>query len=214
MHREVHKYLDGELPRNALSPEAEAELKEWESLEHTVAEPRDAQVPPWFADDVMRALPQPSVAPWRRAWRWLVTPRPMRIPPFAPLAFTAAILFVVLLPRPGAPRDTPVAPPSAADRANAPVIYVQFALTAEGAHSVSVAGDFNDWSADTGALRDPDGDGVWSGLVAVKPGMHKYMFVVNGEEWVTDPVADSYVDDEFGMRNALLAVTAPEATTS
>ena len=89
-------------------------------------------------------------------------------------------------------------------------VYVQFVFAAENAQSVAVAGDFNQWQPTTGELRDADGDGVWTALVAVDPGLHKYMFVVDGEEWVTDPRADSYVDDGFGMRNALIAVAAPQ----
>ena len=87
---------------------------------------------------------------------------------------------------------------------------MQFVFAAENAQSVAVAGDFNQWQPTTGELRDADGDGVWTALVAVDPGLHKYMFVVDGEEWVTDPRADSYVDDGFGMRNALIAVAAPQ----
>jgi hypothetical protein len=210
MHPEVHEYLDGERPRDALSPEAAAELAEWESLNRGVSEFRSEQAPPRLADDVMRALPAPAPSPLARAWGWLVTPRPLYVPPFAPLG--AAALVALLLFTRGAPDTDAVLPPAAA-LADAGVIYVQFALTARGAESVSVAGDFNGWSTDAGALRDPDGDGVWSGLVAVKPGVHKYMFVVDGAEWVTDPVAESYVDDGFGMKNALLAVATPEATS-
>ncbi|HSJ10642.1 MAG TPA: isoamylase early set domain-containing protein [Longimicrobiales bacterium] len=213
MHPEVHEYLDGERPRDALSPEAATELAEWESLNRGVTEFRSEQAPPWLADDVMRALPAPAPSPFARAWAWLVTPRPLYLPPFAPLG-AAALVALLLLTRGGpAPEGAlPEAMPATA-LADAEVIYVQFALTARGAQSVAVAGDFNGWSVDAGALRDPNGDGVWSGLIAVKPGVHKYMFVVDGAEWVTDPVAESYVDDGFGMKNALLAVTTPQATS-
>lgn len=212
MHPELHRYLDGELSREELSAEAAAELTEWAALDSAIAERRGAQAPPWLAADVMRALPAPTVAPWRRAWQWLVTPRPIRVPPFAPLA-TAAALALVLMVRPTEPpAPAPAAVATASDpAAGVPVVYVQFVFTARGARTVSVAGDFNDWSVETGALRDPDGDGVFSGLIAVQPGVHKYMFVVDGEEWQTDPMAASYVDDGFGMRNALLAVTPPTA---
>jgi hypothetical protein len=247
MHPQVHSYLDGELPRSALSPEAAAELAEWESLEQAIAERRSESAPPGLTDGVMRAIVaheahadadatagagararRPVVAPtanptttpdatrrltsatasWRRAWEWLVTPRPIRVPPFAPIAAAAALAALLLVPMGG---ETPAGLTGGTDAvpADAPVVYVQFALTAAGARSVSVAGDFNDWSPDIGLLRDTNGDGVWRGLIAVKPGVHKYMFVVDGEEWVTDPVAESYVDDGFGMRNALLAVAPP-----
>lgn len=216
MHPEVHRYLDGELPRAALSRDATAELAEWESLEPAITERRAERAPPWLANDVMRALPQPRTAPWQHAWHWLLTPRPIQVPPFAPLAAAALIALVVLLPgtdRPPAARVPATAVTGDVVADDAAVVYVRFTLNAAGARTVAVAGDFNDWSTETGVLRDPDGDGVWSGLVAVRPGVHKYMFVVDSEEWVTDPVAESYVEDGFGMRNALLSVTRPQAET-
>ena len=207
MHPDVHRYLDGEIPRDALSAEGLAELREWEALDSVIVERRAAQAPPWLANDVLRALPVAKPSAWQRAWQWFVTPHAITVRPFVPLS--AGALAVALLAIRG-PATLP-APSQPLVQADAPVVYVQFALTAKGAQTVSVAGDFNEWSVDTGALRDPDGDGVFSGLIAVKPGVHKYMFVVDGQEWVTDPLAASYVDDGFGMRNALLAVTPPAA---
>ena len=39
-------------------------------------------------------------------------------------------------------------------------------------------------------------------------GQHEYMFVVDGERWVADPLAGRYVDDGFGAgrQNAVLIV--------
>jgi hypothetical protein len=36
------------------------------------------------------------------------------------------------------------------------------------------------------------------------------MFLIDGTEWKTDPLADRYQDDGFGNRNAVLAVAASE----
>jgi hypothetical protein len=162
-------------------------------------------------NDVMRALPSPRVSPWQRVLSWLVTPRPIRIAPLTPLAVAMGALAMIII----APRadDAPVVTPTAAAEV-VPTVYVQFALTANGAQSVSVAGDFNNWSKESGELRDPDGDGVWVGMVPVQPGVHKYMFVVDGESWVTDPRAEGYVDDGFGGKNALLAVRTPVDRTT
>jgi 1,4-alpha-glucan branching enzyme len=93
-------------------------------------------------------------------------------------------------------------------------VYVQFVLSAPQAQSVAVSGDFNNWQQDGIALRDQDGDGVWTGLVALRPGLHKYMFLIDGEQWVTDPRAERYVDDGFGGRNALITVAPPPARAS
>lgn len=231
MHPELQRYLDGELSRDALSPEAAADLAAWERLQLADAHVRRETAPDWLADAVMRDIAEadsqiPAMEagaavdavqtgtrsarpPARRGVRalveWLVTPRPMQVRPLAPLGAALALMLVVLLQGVQGDGSGPVA--GAPD--GEPVIYVQFALTAEGAQSVAVAGDFNDWSVEAGTLRDTDGSGTWRGLIAVQPGVHKYMFVVDGEEWVTDPTADRFVDDGFGMRNALLAVSLP-----
>lgn len=207
MHPDLHRYLDGEVERSALSSEAQAELAEWEAIERNITQNRDVRAPRGLVSDVMAALPEPRTAWWRRTADWLITPRPIRMPPLAPIAVGVAAVLALVLLRP----VTEIAPPlvvTASD--NAPTVFVQFSLIAEGAQSVAVAGDFNNWSTDAAVLRDPNGDGVWVGLVPVVPGVHKYMFVVDGQEWVTDPLANGYVDDGFGMRNALLAVTSPE----
>jgi 1,4-alpha-glucan branching enzyme len=115
----------------------------------------------------------------------------------------AAVASVFLLPRPEAP---PV--PAAAGTTASPVVYVQFVLDAPGARSVSVGGDFDGWNGSF-ALEDPDGDGVWTGRAPVEPGLHSYMFLLDGSRWVTDPEASRYNDDGFGNRNAVLAVAAP-----
>jgi len=212
MHPELHSYLDGELERSALSAQAQAELAEWEAIERSVAERRDERAPNGLVADIMAALPEPHTPWWQRLGAWLITPQPIRIPPLAPVALGAAAVLALVLLRPAERSIVPADPAagSVTTVANtAATVFVQFSLTAEGAQSVAVAGDFNNWSTDSAVLRDPDGDGVWVGLVPVTPGVHKYMFVVDGAEWVTDPRADGYVDDGFGMRNALIAVTPP-----
>jgi 1,4-alpha-glucan branching enzyme len=97
-----------------------------------------------------------------------------------------------------------------ASRAMEPTVYVEFLLEAPGASSVAVGGDFDGWEGSY-PLSDPDGDGIWSGRVPVKPGVHAYMFLVDGSNWMTDPQAERYAEDGFGNRNAILAVTAPAA---
>src|SRR5690606_32428185 len=103
----------------------------------------------------------------------------------------------------------PDAPPTA--RAESGAVYVQFVMSAPGARSVALAGDFNEWTPSV-ALEDPDGDGVWTGRVALEAGVHEYMFVIDGTEWRPDPNALSYTDDGFGRRNSVLAVAPLDRT--
>jgi 1,4-alpha-glucan branching enzyme len=73
---------------------------------------------------------------------------------------------------------------------------------------VAVAGDFDGWEG-SHDLADPDEDGIWTGRVPLRPGVHAYMFLIDGSTWMTDPQAQRYAEDGFGNRNAVLAVTAP-----
>jgi Glycogen recognition site of AMP-activated protein kinase len=220
MHPDVHRYLDGELARDALSPEGEAELRDWEALMAELAFSRAARAPAALADRVMAMLPGAAAAPnadapaaWRRALDWLLRPRSVRLRPVTLLAAAAAfVLLVLVAPFPRRPVAPPAGPGSL--RAAAPVpsaqpqeVYVQFIYQGgPGVVSVAVAGDFNGWSPADYPLQDTDRDGVWSAMFPVPMGLHKYMFVVNGKTWVTDPRAERHVDDGFGMKNAIISV--------
>ncbi len=73
------------------------------------------------------------------------------------------------------------------------------------AKAVSLAGDFNKWSVEEGAMKRRS-DGTWAIEVPLRPGVYHYMFVVDGEGWVPDPHAESYGDDGFGNKNAILRI--------
>lgn len=213
MDKRLQAYLDGELKRDALPIDLQEEADRWGELDALTAEMRTQQAPPWLESRIMANLPAEIAQPWwRRGVIWLFSPQAVSVRPASlGLAGAAAMLGILLLNQPesSAPTVMPVGTTHTVSAA-APVIYVQFAFADPAAETVTVAGDFNDWDAGATALRDTDGDGIWTGLIALRPGMHKYMFVVNGEKWVTDPEAERYVDDGFGMRNAVIAVNPPE----
>jgi len=79
-----------------------------------------------------------------------------------------------------------------------------FRLKAPGATRVSVAGTFNGWDPQADPLRGPDRNGVWSLVLPLRPGRYRYLFVVDGVRWVTDPNAPASEADGFGGRNSLL----------
>jgi hypothetical protein len=158
------------------------------------------------ADRVMAEIRRPaagtvSAAPAgaaRRLVRWLAQPRAvtLRLRPAWTLALAAALAAVVLLPV-----GQSVAP-------GAEEGIAQFVGHFPGARSVEVVGSFNDWRRGALPLSDEDHDGIWHGAVVLPAGQHEYMFVVDGERWVADPLAGRYVDDGFGAgrQNALLIV--------
>jgi hypothetical protein len=85
---------------------------------------------------------------------------------------------------------------------------VQFSLRISDSktHTVAIAGDFNSWNPGDNLLEDPDGDGIWTGTLKLKPGRYEYMFVLDGKNWVPDPNALRYVKDGFGNKNAILEI--------
>ncbi len=66
---------------------------------------------------------------------------------------------------------------------------VEFELRAPNATSVTLSGDFNNWSHESIALHDADGDGVWTVTVTLPRGRYAYQFVVDGKKRIADPHA-------------------------
>jgi hypothetical protein len=220
MKEELHRHLDGELPLEGLREDDRGEAESWERLLRAFR--RDmpgTAAPPWLETRVMAEIEAlPEAGPFKRALSWLLAPRQVHLSPLTTGLVAVALAGILLVGRTEigpAPSGIPMAEGVATlasgevDDAS-PVVYVQFILEAPGATSVAVAGDFDGWEG-THGLQDPDGDGVWSGRVPVQPGVHAYMFVIDGSTWMTDPRADRYQDDGFGNRNAVLAVTVPNA---
>ncbi len=218
MKDELHRLLDGEAPAAGLSDEARREAESWDRLLAAFrVEAPPASAPPWLESRIMaeiESLPEPGLP--GRIRNWLLSPRPVRVSPLT-VGLAAAGLTAILLVGRGEPGAWPLPAGGGGSAAlasggggdpAASVVYVQFALEAPGASSVAVTGDFDAWEG-SHALEDLDGDGVWSGRVPVRPGVHAYMFVVDGSSWRTDPRAERYADDGFGNRNAILAVAAP-----
>jgi len=92
---------------------------------------------------------------------------------------------------------------------------VQFSLRINDSnkvHTVSIAGDFNNWDPQANTLQDPEGDGIWTATLKLPPGRYEYMFVLDGEKWLPDPNALRYVKDGFGNKNAILEINNCNST--
>ncbi|MFO7798149.1 hypothetical protein [Rhodohalobacter sp.] len=83
-------------------------------------------------------------------------------------------------------------------------VWIRFVYFDEEAETMAVAGDFSDWDPVDLTKDIVDEKTVWTGMIPVVRGEHHYMFVKNGDEWVTDPLADVKRDDGFGNKNAVL----------
>ncbi len=206
MKDELHRHLDGELSAKAMGSEELGEARDWDRM---VASFRTAaptgEAPPWLEQKVMaeiEGLAEPNV--FARFLDWFIHPAQVRISPLAGALMIAAFAIVIALPGRLADPTLGETPGTAAAEQ---IVYVQFLLEAPAATSVALVGDFNEWQP-TFALEDVDGDGVWTARVPVQPGVHGYMFLIDGTEWKTDPRAERYRDDGFGNQNAILAIAS------
>lgn len=102
----------------------------------------------------------------------------------------------------GMQEDAPLATRVVSEEAGS--VWIRFVFIDPDAEQLAVAGDFTGWEP-LELTREQVGDRqVWTGMVQVPRGEHNYMFIRNGEEWVTDPFAEITRDDGFGNENAVL----------
>jgi 1,4-alpha-glucan branching enzyme len=83
---------------------------------------------------------------------------------------------------------------------------VRFVLERPDAKSVALAGSFNQWSASSNPLARAKSGGLWTIVLPLPPGEHVFMYVVNGAEWISPPLAEDYADDGFGAKNGVVVV--------
>jgi hypothetical protein len=217
----VQRFLDHEL-----SPEERAAFlqavdvdaalrRHWLNLEIIAAQA--AQLPKIvpsaaFLSRVKAQTASPSPSLWARLRDAVMAPRALEWNLAG--AMTAACLAVIAVAglirlAPERIVEVPVAAPSAQTAsfspASEPKVFVRLVLVQPTARSVSVAGDFNGWNPSQTKLERADG-GVWTVTIPLKPGRYEYMFVVNGKQWIADPLAPEDAGDGFGSQNAVLDV--------
>src|SRR3989442_5890509 len=212
-HPLVKRLLDGELSLAELPPQLRAEGEE--ALRLVAAVDRTpVALSPALEARVMAAVRRHAASPGNRAWRWLNTPRDvdlrLRVRPWTVWAgaLAAAAALALLLGRP-APEPEPGAQARGGTRDS---VFVRFVLYAPGARRVAVAGTFNQWDRGAAPLVPAGTSGVWTTTLALPVGQHQDAFAVQGARWVVDPAAAA-VDDGFGRRNSVVAVTAQGART-
>jgi hypothetical protein len=212
MNDRVHRALDGELAREDLTAEERSQAARVDAAAETLRSNIDRLAPAEMDVAVMKRIRALGLEPHpaeRRpalarlaAAAWAPRDVRLRLRPAYGLAAAAVLALIMLWPggvpdRDGAPivAETPSAP-----------IYVQFRFVANAASNVALAGSFTDWQP-SHALQET-APGVWTTVLSVQPGVHDYVFVVDGVEMVPDPYAPT-VADGFGGVNSRLTVLAP-----
>ncbi len=96
------------------------------------------------------------------------------------------------------------ATPATISAAGLKVVRLVYLPPQPDASRVRVAGSFNNWDPDKNPMHLEDGR--WVTSLILPPDNYEYMFVVDEDTWVTDPLALTTRDDGFGSRNAVLAL--------
>lgn len=204
----IHKIFDGEASEDekkvvAQSMETDAGLKnEFAGLENIVRmlkESERREPPMSFSTEVMKRLPRKKTSIFVRIREFLFGSRVLHWNMATALGVAVIVLFgIVTVSRVHREPSMTAAGPVESE------MTVRLTFYAPQARTVSVAGDFNKWKTDADVMKGTDG--MWHIDLKLKPGVYSYSFVVDGKSWVADPGAQSYTDDGFGSRNALLRV--------
>jgi len=181
-----------------LSPEAEQLERIMKTLDR-----RPVHLPSRVRSAVMARVRAQQASVWVRSWDWLAAPR---LSPLAAGVALAASIALLLLIRPEVPTGTPT------EATGSLTVPVRLVFLAPQARSVAVTGDFASWDPTGIPLAQSQGDGMWSVEIELPPGLHHYVFIVNGTEWRPDPNAASRVDDGFGQQNSVLLVPGRRAS--
>ena len=81
-----------------------------------------------------------------------------------------------------------------------------FVFHDDSAQSVSVAGDFNDWSHDATPLKR-NSSGLWLTEIAIpRAGRFEYKFIINGRRWIEDPSNGMKAPNNYGGLNSVLVI--------
>lgn len=227
MDDRIHAWLDGELPFEALNDRERDEARALEAWIDAAAARMAAEPVPDLTGRVMAALPAPESfearepagprpGPRLRAWLHSFVPTggfaPRPAFALAALALMVGFGLGTLVPGATAPPPAVADAHHAADTAGdadsaVPRVFVRFELEATGASDVRLAGSFSGWEARYELT--PIGPGRWMVTVPLEPGVHDYVFVVDGERHVVDPYAPR-VSDGFGGFSSRLAILAPQ----
>lgn len=230
LNERLRQFLDGELrpeqERNVLNLIAEDdEMRELLRFNRVMSDSlsndfnaESFTVPEGFTDNVMSEIAQlEETTVKEQSWFEVVkqklgvlfTPREFSFRPATMFAVPALILIIFV----GIFRSVPLQVDESSKYAagtqvvsaeESEEVWIRFVYIDDEASQIAVAGNFSDWEPIELGSREMGGKTVWTGLVPVERGEHRYMFVRNGEEWISDPLAEIQRDDGFGNKNAVI----------
>lgn len=76
----------------------------------------------------------------------------------------------------------------------------------ENAKTAVIAGEFNDWSLRENPMKKLK-DGTFSATLSLQAGnSYRFRYVLNGNSWVNDEDAHSYMPNDYGEDNSVVVV--------
>lgn len=195
-------------------------LSQVEKIQH------EADVPEGFTDRVMNRIERHEhdtastgiIDKIREWYKQLWTPRQVQWRPAYAFVLALLVMFSLSYPLVLTRQEGGRTPQSRQGRvqnlqnsvqqvsAEAGKVMLRFVYIDDKAKSVAVAGDFNNWEPVELSRQKVNGETVWTGLISMSRGEHSYMFVKNGDKWVTDPLAPVQREDGFGNKNAVIYI--------
>jgi len=225
----IRKFVDGEL-----SAEEEAELMhamaEDDSFRDLLRldvllkrELNDSfEVPADFTDSVMQKIEAKYEPELEKAGigdkianglASLFRPRLVSLRPAYGMALAillVALFFIVPSPQNGRTdqqisdaNKTPAYITQTADEGNS-VVWMRFVYADSKANSMAIAGDFNNWQPIKMHRTRENNQTIWTITIPLSHKEIHYMFLKNGKEWLSDPLAPQQQDDGFGHRNSVI----------
>ena len=89
-----------------------------------------------------------------------------------------------------------------------PVCKVTFKLKkdqVDGASTVHLVGDFNDWNKESHPMKGLK-NGSFSAVLDLESGRdYQFRYLIDGDKWLNDEGADSYVASPYGDQNAVVS---------
>jgi hypothetical protein len=99
----------------------------------------------------------------------------------------------VVPPRPPTKHVAPPTHPTQPVKPPPRIYNAEFTVTLPNARTVSLSGEFNNWSATAAPMRKRP-DGQWAVTQQLAAGRYKYKLIVDGK-WISDPENPTQVDD-------------------
>ncbi|MGD8242994.1 MAG: glycogen-binding domain-containing protein [Desulfobacterales bacterium] len=142
---------------------------------------KQLRVPAWdLVPEVALPLKPPTTRSRRRPWAYVASA----------LAAAALVLFFMRTPAPLPPIDRNVAH--------------RFVVYQPHAETVAITGSFNDWQ--TLPMEKTGPEGYWEISLELRPGEHRYSFLLDDKRRVADPTVMVREMDDFGSQNSVLNV--------